>query len=376
VLANLRDRLPGARFKAITREHEAVAARFGLPAVPMLLSTRPGNRSGRPWRVLTLLAKVLDPFWLLWAIHDLDVVVVPGMGVLEEQIGVKPWGLPYALYSLGLACRLRGARLILLSVGAEPVKNPLTRRLMAGTVRQAAYCSYRDQYSLEAMFANGVSRADPVLPDVVLALPVERSTEVDPALVSVGVMSYFGPNDDRAAYAEFHRGYLDSLVAIVTDLMAAGRKVRLVIGDEVDEDVADQVAARCRTGSAGQVEVSAAKTIDELNAALRDSSLVIGTRYHNVLCGLRLAIPTVSLGYGEKNADLMADAGLADASQHITSFSADWVLAQCTALSRNHDEVVDRLLSFNADSEKRLAEQYDAVAELIVRVDQPIDVKA
>ena len=61
-------------------------------------------------------------------------------------------------------------------------------------------------------------------------------------------------------------------------------------------------------------------------------STVVATRYHNVICALMLAKPTISIGYGEKNAVLMAGTGLADYCQSIGSLDVDRLIEQFTDL--------------------------------------------
>jgi polysaccharide pyruvyl transferase WcaK-like protein len=59
---------------------------------------------------------------------------------------------------------------------------------------------------------------------------------------------------------------------------------------------------------------------------------VVATRYHNVVCALMLSKPTISIGYGQKNAVLMAGTGLADYCQSVGSLDVGRLIEQFSDL--------------------------------------------
>ena len=59
---------------------------------------------------------------------------------------------------------------------------------------------------------------------------------------------------------------------------------------------------------------------------------VVATRYHNVLCALKLAKPTLSIGYAPKFDALMAEMGLAEFCQSARSLDVDRLIKQFTEL--------------------------------------------
>ena len=63
---------------------------------------------------------------------------------------------------------------------------------------------------------------------------------------------------------------------------------------------------------------------------------VVATRYHNVLCALKLSKPTVSLGYSAKHRALMADMGLPEFCQSANSFDVNLLIKQFTELESHH----------------------------------------
>ena len=55
-----------------------------------------------------------------------------------------------------------------------------------------------------------------------------------------------------------------------------------------------------------------ASTYAELMQAMAPCGIVVATRYHNVMCALKLCKPTISMGYSRKFVALMESMGLAD----------------------------------------------------------------
>ena len=70
----------------------------------------------------------------------------------------------------------------------------------------------------------------------------------------------------------------------------------------------------------------------ELMQAIAPLGTVVATRYHNVICALKLCKPTVSLGYSPKFAVLMADMGMPSFSQFAHSLDVDQLIGQFTEL--------------------------------------------
>ena len=58
-----------------------------------------------------------------------------------------------------------------------------------------------------------------------------------------------------------------------------------------------------------------------LMQSLTPVGTVVATRYHNVICALKLGKPTIALGYAEKFGPLMADMGLAEFTESASSFN-------------------------------------------------------
>lgn len=241
VLGYLRAEHPEAVVDALCGGPEVVTARYGIPATRLhwyrgeyRTASRAGAIAGKA------LGKLVDAFRTAAWIHRHEVVIVPGMGVLEATLPLRPWGFPYALFLLCASGRLFGTRVALVGVGAAAIGNRPTRTLVRWSARLAAYRSYRDTLSRDAMRAMGVDTArDEVYPDLAFALPAPPSSAPSgpPGLVCVGVMDFHGGDDDRARAEEIHRRYLDGTTRFVRALVEDGRPVQLLTGDECDAPV-------------------------------------------------------------------------------------------------------------------------------------------
>jgi polysaccharide pyruvyl transferase WcaK-like protein/glycosyltransferase involved in cell wall biosynthesis len=346
------ENLPEVGLTCVTIAPEETRSRYGLRSLPLA-----GHRSehhGRPASVSRrLIGRVRDLSNARSVARSADAVVVPGMGVLEESLGTRPWGVPAWLFSVALACRLARRRFVLLGVGAEPIRNPVTRWLFRRVVRMAGYVSYRDQESAAAMRA--ARSADAVGADIAFAHPAPAVARPQPGLVVIGVMDYHG--EDRARRRIVHERYVAGLVDVVDGLVAAGGRVRLVIGDEVDGPVADRIREELlqrRPDAAAAVEVRVASRFEDLSEQMSTAELVVASRYHNLICALRLGRPVVSLSYGDKSAWLMARFGLQSYERPIEDLKPEAVLAELAELRRD-EAVLARRIRDKADELRKEA---------------------
>ena len=223
VLGYLRTEHPDAEVDALCGGPEAVTARFGIPATRLHWYRGEYRTASRAAAIAGKgVGKLVDVFrTAAWARRH-DVVIVPGMGVLEDTLPLRPWGFPYSLFLLCASGRLLRTRVALVSVGAAETRNRPTRALMRWSARLATYRSYRDTQSRDAMRAMGVdTERDEVYPDLAFSLPAPRASAPSgaPGPVCVGVMDFHGGNDDRARAEEIYRRYLDGTIRFVRALV-------------------------------------------------------------------------------------------------------------------------------------------------------------
>jgi polysaccharide pyruvyl transferase WcaK-like protein len=288
------------------------------------------------------------------------------MGVLEDGLSSRPWNMPLWLFLMAAACRLRRRPFVLLNVGANRARNPLVRWLYVATAALATHLSYRDVESAEEMRQSG-SRAEAVVaPDVAFVHPAPTAADPEPGRVVMGVMAYYGHADDPVKGADVRRGYVATIAETVARLVDSGCRVVLVGGDRVDVDVAREVRTAVRTRrpdlADDAVTLRECTRFDELTEQMSRAEVVVASRFHNLVCALRLGRPPVSVGYAGKNHHLMQAMGLEDYISIIDDVDAGRLVQQVQAARQAQAELTDRIRSVTADYPDRVAAVLDRVA--------------
>ena len=340
VLAYLRANHSDVILDCLCTDPDLVAERYDLPAMQLRWHDTPrGPASGqadRARRGMALgLGIAIDAVRIAAWVRGHEAVIVPGMGVLETTVPMRPWKTPYWMFLLCASGRLFGTKVALVSVGANVTGRRITRRLITSAVRLSSYRSYRDQVSRDAMQQMKVDVSNDVIyPDVAFALPIPADGQAEPRSVGIGIMDYSGGNDDIRQAAELRANYIEQVTRFGRWLVDNGRPVRLFTSDTADEPVLEEIAAEVRAHRSDRgpswVVAEPAPTIGVLMHQITLVETVVATRYHNVLYALLQAKPTLALGYAAKHEVLMSDAGLAgfclpckalDVSQMIELFS-------------------------------------------------------
>ena len=297
------------------------------------------------------------------------------MGVLEDGLGSRPWNMPLWLFLIAAACRIRRKPFVLVNVGADRATNPLTRWLYATTTDLATHVSYRDQESADAMRESGSKARALVAPDVAFIHPASTQPEPEPGLVVVGAMAYYGYSDDPVRGADVRRQYVATLADAVGQVADSGCRVVLVGGDRVDTEIARDVRSAVLATRPDRfddaVVVRECTRFGELTEQMSRAEVVVASRFHNVVCALRLARPTISIGYAGKNHYLMRQMGLEDYSQDIEQLDGRRLVAQIATARRDATALADQILLVTATYPDRVATLLDHVATEALDLDPP-----
>lgn len=377
VLAYLRAEHPDVILGCLCSGPAQVTARYGIPATPLhWYDARVRTASGVATAAAKAVGKVLDAYRTLAWVRRQDVVIVPGMGVLEATLPLRPWGFPYALFLLCASGRLVGTKIALVSVGADVIHQRAIRWLVTRAVRFAHYRSYRDTLSEGAMRQMGVDTSgDAVYPDLAFALPAPPEAAAGRGTVGVGVMAYYGGNDDRLRDDEIHISYVDKMKRFVRWLVDHDRLVRLLTGDHVDASVVKEILSDLRAHrpdlESSRVMAASVSSLEDLMQQMSSVDTVVATRYHNVLCALKLAKPTLSIGYAAKNDVLMAEMGLADFCQSIRFLDVERLIEQFIALESRQEQLKRTMVEKNLVAARRLEHQYAVLSATLFPVAEP-----
>ena len=180
-------------------------------------------------------------------------------------------------------------------------------------------------------------------------------------------MAYYGPSDDPVRGAAVRNRYVARLAEALAELLDDGGHVVLVGGDGVDFETAHQVNDAVRAARPDLTETAVVvrehTTFAELTGEMGQGEVVIGSRFHNVICALRLGRPTVSIGYAGKNRTLMQSFGLDAYCQEIEQLDAGTLVAQVRAAREEADTLSTQIRQtasrFALDVETLLEEVVD-----------------
>jgi len=362
---------------AMCKGPEYVRVHYGIEAVPLLWYQKYEQQaSGVTAIALKVLGKPIDAFRTASWVRRHDVVIVPGMGVLEATLPLRPWQTPYAMFLLCASGRIFRTKIALVSVGANVINQRLTRWLFNSAARLAFYRSYRDIGSREAMRQLGHDTTrDQIYPDLVFGIPAPPYDPGDAQTVGVGVMGYYGTNDDRSQADEIYASYVEKMSFFVRWLVDNGRRVRLFVGDPGDHRALQEILADLKTHrpdlEPARVVAEPVTSFAELTRAMAPVGSVVATRYHNVICALKLAKPTISLGYAAKNIAVMADAGLSEFCQFAGRLDVDLLIEQFTELENRSAELRQKIAERNVANARLLDDQFATLSAVLFPGSEP-----
>jgi polysaccharide pyruvyl transferase WcaK-like protein len=365
---------PGERLLCICGNPAAVTEAFGLEAIPIYYKSRRSAGGRATVFIEKALGRATLWFHAVRHLHRIRVLIIPGTGLLDD-FSVSPIGWPYDLLSWFLLARLMGVKVVLASIGAGPIRHPVSRWLMRSAAQAAHYRSYRDMPSKTFMESIGIdTQDDAIYPDIAFNLPAPRSARRPdakdaPLTIGVGVMAYHGWRNDPASGAEIYAAYLDKITDFVVWVLQGGHAVRVLMGEVSDRRAVDGLFRALRTRDAhlgnDSVMFTPARTLHDVMQQMADTDLVVATRYHNVVCALRVGKPTISIGYSEKNDALLREVGLGEFCQHIEHLDVELLKAQTARLMSQRATFERQLREAQAQIQTRLQEQEDLLAAII-----------
>jgi polysaccharide pyruvyl transferase WcaK-like protein len=377
VLHYLRTDHPDAIVDVMCKGPETVTARYGVPAVFMNWYQRyEQTASGLPAIALKLAGKGIDVLRTAAWVRRHDIVIMPGMGTMEASLPLKSWGLPYSFLLVCTSARLFGVKVAFVSIGAGVINRRATRLLLDTSAKLATYRSYRDAPSREMLRQRGVDTAhDHVYSDLAFGIPPLPCGPGDPGIVGVGVMGYRGGNDDRGQAEAIHAAYVATMKSFVRWLLDSDRSVRILVGDENEPDllVGQEILADARAYrpdlAPGRVTAEYATSFQELMRVMAPAGTVVATRFHSVVCALRLGKPVVALSYAPKFAAVLGHMGLADFCQSAKSPDLEVLIAQFNELEKRQEELRQSIAAGNAAYERDVAAQFAELSAVLFDAD-------
>ena len=366
---------PDSEFSCVCSYPEMVSAREGIEALPINARVVKlwNHDEGVRWdRRLTgafvgLKEELREYVRAFRSLDGTDVLIVPGTGLLTDAYGIAGWG-PYNQFKWALMAKLRGCKVVFLSVGVGPVRHRSGRLLVRASLRLADYRSYRDDESLECLRRMRFSaKDDRVYPDLAFGLPEallppgQNGDMPRRRVVGLGLMDYVGRYNDPDPGFETQKRYVQSLGVFVEWLLAHDYDIRLLLGDG-DRDVVDDLKAvlRKRLGSydASRVVDEPIESVDDVLAQLAATDVVVATRFHNVLLAMVLGKPVIAITFHQKCDALMNQMQLSEYRHDLNHIDPNALIEQFQALERSREDVKRTLEQGVEVARKALDEQY------------------
>jgi polysaccharide pyruvyl transferase WcaK-like protein len=183
-------------------------------------------------------------------------------------------------------------------------------------------------------------------------------------------MTYFGWRNDAVHGAAVYEAYLEKLTGFVLWLLDRDHAVRVLMGDTNDERAVSDLLARVAIARpdlpSNRLVHEPMSSLHDLMRQMADTDVVVATRYHNIVCALKLGKPTVSIGYADKNDVLMTEMGLDAFRQHIERLDLNRLIEQFNQLIVDRSLYERRIGKANLAIRKRLGDQ-DAILAAALR---------
>jgi polysaccharide pyruvyl transferase WcaK-like protein len=148
VLAYLGVEQPDAALDCLCTAPDEVKAQDGLPAAQMRWYDAEHEQVPVAKCMKVPLGMIIDAFprasWV-----SRHAAIVPGMGVLEATLPVRPWHYPYSMFLLSVSGRLFRTKVAFVCVGSNVIRKRVTRQLIVAAARLAYYRSHRDNPARE-----------------------------------------------------------------------------------------------------------------------------------------------------------------------------------------------------------------------------------
>jgi polysaccharide pyruvyl transferase WcaK-like protein len=376
ILYNLWRFQPDAEVLCISTGPEAATTTHHVKAIPLakrfIDRWRPRNPLSRLLRRVCIAPPNEAYRWVngLISLWRVDVLVVPGTGLLTDAQGLFSWG-PYNLFRWSLLAKLCRCKLLVVSVGAGPIYGVLGRWLVKSILSLADFRSYRDQSTMQCLAGIGFKTdSDRVYPDLAFSLPQAVIPQCGAGnsprpVVGLGVMEAPGKYSVANPTDKIYLAYLDSLARFVEWLLARGYNVRLLIGDLGDTNAKnyfrDLLRKRISAFDEERIVDEPIRSSDDLLLQIAATDLMVATRFHNVILSLLCNKPVISISFHHKCESLMSSMGLSEYCLDLNNFDADQLSEKFCRLEGNCDALKSAISQKVIEFREALDHQYEII---------------
>lgn len=388
ILYHVRKHLPDVETICICTGPEDTSVRFKISAFPISqpypkwLNSKAWVGLNKPFMRLIKKLFIRLPMELLsWVtafkiLKDVQLVIAPGTGLLTDY-ATKPLGIPYDVFKWSMIAKLCRCQVLFINVGAGPIYHRFSRWFIIFSLSMAAYRSYRDNYSKKYIKNLGFDNTnDDIYPDLAFSLPKDLlpgslNLEKEKLVIGVGLKDYYGRQGLKKSGGEdSYSEYINKIGNFVIWLLNHEYIVRLLIGDSrydnhVKADVLEFISRHEPVNGFARIVNDPINSVEDLMSQISQTDVVVSPRFHNIILGLMLQKPVISLSYNEKFESLMAEFGMSEYCQNLDSLDVDSLIKQLKTIEYNNETLKHNIFDKTKEYRRVLEEQYKNIFQNI-----------
>lgn len=337
------------------------------------LARRMLRRTNRSRHIARQLLRDLRASPATWRrLRSFDAVFVAGSGPVFDDMG-GTWAHPYNLLRWAVLCRLAGTRFCLMNVGAGPINQPLSRRLLSWALRLSYYHSFRDKSSVRLVTSLGLRKPAHLGCDMAFAVPEDelataRCSALHLARPAVGVapMAYMDSRYWHNADTSVADRYLDALAGLSVWLLQEGYDLILLKSQRfADERTASELMVRIRQQSPdldeSRIVNPETRGHPDLLRQIAGCEFVVGGRFHCHVLPFVLGIPVLGVSYHPKTDELMKQMKQDQYFVDMNDVTDEALIKLFLELRRNRAEAAREIRRQAQQHRTALQRQFDTV---------------
>jgi len=298
-------------------------------------------------------------------LREYDQLAVSGGGQLTERSGA--WGFPYAILIWITLARIARLKCVFLSVGAGPLKHPLSRFFVARALSMADYVSFRDMQSRDLAREVGFSGECQVVPDNAYLLEHAPSSTSRIArkhlVVGIAPMPYpfCDPREFVSGHQEIYDNYIFKFATFASILVKESCSLELFGSDVGADSSAIDDLRKCLRDRHNIVTrpYEPVTSVEGLLAKMETFDCVVTCRFHGAVLAHILNKPILAISHHPKVANLMEQLGLGQYCVDIQTYDPVRLANSFKSLMDHEDEVRQSMAASLAANRLRVASQFD-----------------
>jgi polysaccharide pyruvyl transferase WcaK-like protein len=305
------------------------------------------------------------------SLQGIDLLMVVGTGVVTDSWG-GPRGFPYTLYKWSLMARLYKVKLAFVSVGAGPIQDFTSKRLLKAALDSAEYRSFRDPQSKALVESIYVTGDNAVCPDLVFSLNSScgpNTVKPEAKTIVLHGLPYRKPGWWENPSFECYHKYLQVMTEFAGWLLERGYTVRLVptqlrMDPVFIQDMQERLQKYFPKQTVGKLIAEQADDFEQVMTQLSTASIVIASRFHCAIFSYLLSKPVLAVSYHSKMRELMKGFGQENFCADIESLVLESLIKQFKELEGASSNISMQVANRAELNSRLLKCQYETLLRL------------